>query len=155
ETGLIVPIGRWVLNEACRQTVAWQKARGGAPLTISVNLSARQLERPELVDEVVAALEETGLDPRALVLEITESVVLEKSDDLVQRLNDLKRLGVRLAIDDFGTGYSSLSYLQRLPIDVLKVDKTFVDAVGSASESAALVGTIVQLAHTLRLQTVA
>jgi diguanylate cyclase (GGDEF)-like protein/PAS domain S-box-containing protein len=156
ETGLIIPIGRLVLRRACEQARSWHETfpalRG---MTMSVNVSGRQLEWPGLVDEVVEILGETGLDPATLVLEITESVVLGEREDLLARLRALKDLGLRLAIDDFGTGYSSLSYLSRLPVDILKIDKSFVDGLGGGEQAAALVATIIGLGRTLKLQTVA
>jgi len=119
EAGMILPIGHWVLREACRQVKAWQERRStAAPLTIAVNLSARQLQPPGIVDEVHAALAAAGLDPRSLVLEITKTAIMEQLDAAIAILTELRRLGVRLALDDFGTGYSSLSYLQRLPVDI-------------------------------------
>ncbi|HEY8489573.1 MAG TPA: EAL domain-containing protein [Dehalococcoidia bacterium] len=156
ETGLILPIGQWVLEEACRQTRRWQEARPDAPsLMASVNLSARQLQHGGLVEQVMRALDGAGLRPEHLVLEITESVVMSDAEATIRRLRQLKELGVLIAIDDFGTGYSSLSYLRRFPIDVLKIDKSFVDGVGSAADESALASAIIGLGHTLRLQTVA
>ena len=156
ETGLIVPIGRWVLAEACRQGAAWRRDPTlGRPLQITVNLSGRQLHEASLVDDVRAALAASGLPPTALVLEVTESVMMEHTDVTLARLHDLRSLGVSLAIDDFGTGYSSLSYLQRFPIDTLKVDKTFVDAVGRAGDDPVLARAIVALGGALQLRTVA
>jgi EAL domain-containing protein (putative c-di-GMP-specific phosphodiesterase class I) len=156
ETGAIIPLGQWVLRQACRQIRAWQRQYpDDPPLTVSVNLSARQLQEDDLVADVEAALRETGLTPSTLMLEITESVLVQNPDTTSRRLQQLKALGVRLAIDDFGTGYSSLGYLQRFPVDVLKIDKSFVDDVGPDSPRAALVETIVQMGRTLQLQTVA
>jgi diguanylate cyclase (GGDEF)-like protein/PAS domain S-box-containing protein len=157
ETGLINPIGRWVLREACTQARAWRDRRpGGQPLTMAVNVSVRQLRDADLVDDVRAALHASGIDPRSLVLEITESTLVDDVDDVVRQLSALKALGVQIAVDDFGTGYSSLSYLRRLPIDVLKIDRSFVDGVvGADSEGTTFVRSIVDLAHSLGLETVA
>src|SRR6476646_1193247 len=131
QTGLIVPIGRFVLGEACRQMQAWHQSYPAAPpMTVSVNLSARELDEPGLVESVRSVLTETGLDPAFLVLEITESLLLVDLPATVGILADLRALGVRLAIDDFGTGYSSLAYLENLPVDILKIDKSFVDRIG-------------------------
>lgn len=156
ETGLIVPIGRWVIREACRQGAAWLAQRnGGEPLTVTINISGRQFQHDGLAADVARALDESGFDPRRLVLEITESVVMRDIDATIARLNELKALGVRIAIDDFGTGYSSLSWLQRFPIDVLKIDKSFVDGVVFEGNDAALARTIIALADMLSLRTVA
>jgi diguanylate cyclase (GGDEF)-like protein len=154
ETGLIVPLGRWVLREACRQARHWHEAHPHhPPLAMSVNLSSRQLRQPGLVDDIAAALRETGLAPQYLQLEITEHVVMGNAPAMVSRLRRLKDLGVRLAIDDFGTGYSSLSYLKRFPVDTLKIDKAFVGDLGAAAggEDAAIVQAVLSLAHTLGL----
>ena len=153
ETGLIDPLGRAVLAEACRQAVAWADEQRG--LTMSVNLSARQLQRPDFVDDVAELLRETGLDPSLLILEITESVLMRDAEESVERLRGLNDLGVRLAIDDFGTGYSSLSYLKRFPVDILKIDKSFVDGLTQGAEESALARAIVQIGRSLRLRTVA
>ncbi|HEY1433852.1 MAG TPA: GGDEF domain-containing phosphodiesterase, partial [Thermoanaerobaculia bacterium] len=124
ESGLIVPIGYWVLEEACRSAVQWP--RRTTPLHVSVNLSARQLQEADLVDRVREALRGARLEPSRLVLEITESLIMLETRTIIPRLRALKTLGLRLAIDDFGTGYSSLSYLQNLPVDVLKIDQSFI-----------------------------
>ena len=156
ETGLIVPIGTWVLQEACRQAADWNRRRPAAePLSISVNLSARQLQQPHLPQLVAEALTATGLAGHCLTLELTESLLVNDVETTVTRLEQLKALGVRLAIDDFGTGYSSLAYLRRFPIDILKIDKLFVDAVATEAPESSLTGAIVHLARTLRLSTVA
>jgi EAL domain-containing protein (putative c-di-GMP-specific phosphodiesterase class I) len=127
ETGLIVPIGDWVLGEACRQTVAWRESYPTADLWVSVNLSARQLLEADRVQRVARVLASTGLDPAALDLELTEGSLMQDVTTTIVKLRDLKALGVRLAIDDFGTGSSSLGYLRHFPIDDLKIDKSFVD----------------------------
>jgi diguanylate cyclase (GGDEF)-like protein len=154
ETGLIVPIGRWVLSEACRQARLWQdSAAGGVGPTISVNVSGRQLHEPNFTLDVAAILAETRLRPDRLILEITESILVSNSA-AVDRLHELKALGVRLAIDDFGTGYSNLGYLQRFPLDIIKIDKSFVAKIGADGDPS-LAGVIIDLAAVLNLQTVA
>ena len=156
ETGLIRPIGHWVLREACRRAVSWSDARGGRePLSVNVNLSPSQLQEPGLVGEVAAALSRSGLAPSQLVLEITETVLMQDTEVTIRRLRRLKDLGVRLAIDDFGTGYSSLGYLQRFPIDIIKVAKPFVDNLERGEDESALVRAILKLADAFGLQTVA
>ena len=156
ETGLILPIGRWVLLEACQQVSRWQTGRTSSDgLTLSVNLSARQVQQPGLPVDVADALAESGLRPESLVLEITESMLLYDQKGTAARLDELKRLGVRLAIDDFGTGYSSLSYLRRYPIDVLKIDKSFIDGVSAGTEAAEFARAIVKLGQSLHLDVVA
>jgi diguanylate cyclase (GGDEF)-like protein/PAS domain S-box-containing protein len=159
-SGLIVGLGSWVLHEACRCAAAWQRARRAtdpsAPQpTITVNLSGRQLHDRGLVEDVRTALGSSGLDASSLVLEITESVLMHDTETNLATLHTLKALGVRLAIDDFGTGYSSLSYLQRFPIDILKIDKAFVDGVARGGSDAALARTIVALGKMLELRCVA
>jgi diguanylate cyclase (GGDEF)-like protein/PAS domain S-box-containing protein len=156
ETGLIVPIGHWVLKEACRYAAELQSRYPlDERLHMAVNLSARQVARPELVDEVRQILEETGLEPSTLILEITESVMIQDMDLAISRLTELKALGVQLAIDDFGTGYSSLNYVRRFPVDILKVDKSFIDGVTEGGESSALTAAVIELASILNLKPVA
>ncbi|HEX4777331.1 MAG TPA: EAL domain-containing protein [Acidimicrobiia bacterium] len=155
DTGLIVAIGRTVLAQACRQLRVWNTGRTDDPLGISVNLSAQQLRDPTVVEQLAAVIASSGIDAARLTLEITESVLLDDAAGAVERLHELKALGVRLAIDDFGTGYSSLGYLRALPIDTVKIDKTFIDAVATDRESAGLVRAIVTLARTLGLEPVA
>ena len=153
ETGLIIPIGRWVLHEACKQGAALQRAYGADErLTMSVNLSLKQLQSDTIVADVEFALAESGLAPDSLVLEITESVMMLDTDLAIERLKALKNLGVRMALDDFGTGYSSLSYLSKFPIDILKMDRSFLQA-GRADSG--LAAAIVSLGETLDLQVVA
>jgi diguanylate cyclase (GGDEF)-like protein len=155
ETGQIVPIGRWVLQTAVQQLATWQRTLSGAEdLRISVNLSARQLTAPDLIEDVRGALDSSGLRPEHLVLEITESVLMDDVDAALRTLYALKALGIGLALDDFGTGYSSLSYLRTFPIDVLKLSKPFVDDLQSVGGDA-LVAAIAGLARALKMRTVA
>ena len=152
ETGLIIPIGRWVLEQACREGVRLHRQFPRAePLTISVNLSVRQLQAETVVNDVRRALEVTGFPPAALVLEITESLMLADTEFGLLQLHELKSLGVRLAMDDFGTGYSSLSYLSRFPVDILKMDRSFV----GAGDNEALTSAIIALGASLSLDVVA
>jgi diguanylate cyclase (GGDEF)-like protein/PAS domain S-box-containing protein len=154
ETGMIVPIGAWVIRTACMQAKAWQQ-RGLGNLRISVNLSARQFAQQDLVESVAQALSESGLDPTCLEIELTESLVMADVDHAIRILRELKALGVTLSIDDFGTGYSSLSYLKRFPIDVLKIDRSFVNDISVDTDNAAIVSSIISLAHSLRLLVIA
>ena len=155
ETGLIIPLGRWVLGEACREAATWPAGDSGTAPSIAVNISTRHLAEADIVSDVVLALAEAGLDPARLVIEITETGLVDDTDVVLHALNDLKGVGVHLAVDDFGTGYSSLSYLRRFPIDVLKVDKSFVDGLGQGAEAAALVEAILGMARTMSMRTVA
>ena len=156
ETGLIAPLGHWVLRTACRQAREFQQALAAdPPVHIAVNVSARQLHDPAFPDGVAAVLEETGLAPSMLTLELTESVLVHRHDAIKTQLLRLKSLGVRLAIDDFGTGYSVLSYLQEFPFDLLKIEKSFVDDIYTRPEKANLVAGIINLASTLNLDVVA
>ena len=156
ETGLIVPIGRWVLRVACESAVLLQERfPSDPPFHMAVNLSARQLQRPEIVDEVRSILRETRLPADSLILEITESVMMADMELSIARLTELKGLGVKLAIDDFGTGYSSLNYVRRFPVDILKVDKSFIDGVSEGGESSALTAAVIELAGILNLKPVA
>ena len=155
ETGLIVPIGRWVLREGCRQAKAIQDTLpADPPLSMAVNLSVKQLQHSDIVADVRDALADSGLDAGSLTLEITETVMMADADLAVQRLEELKRLGVRLAMDDFGTGYSSLSYLSRFPVDILKMDRSFLGA-GASPTASDLATAVVALGETLELEVVA
>ena len=154
QSGLIIPIGQWVLNEACRQAVEWRKA-GLPDLVVSVNLSAVQFRRGNLLQAVPMALKRSGLPPELLELELTESVLLHDTEAALETLRALKKIGVKLAIDDFGTGYSSLSYIKRLAVHKLKIDGSFVRGLGESIEDAAIVRAIIQLGHTLELEVVA
>jgi EAL domain-containing protein (putative c-di-GMP-specific phosphodiesterase class I) len=152
ETGLIIPMGRWILETACREGTRLRDSfPRSEPLTMSVNLSVRQLQSETLVDDVRHALEVTGLPAAALVLEITESLMLTDTDFAMMQLHELKALGIRLAMDDFGTGYSSLSYLSRFPVDILKMDRSFV----GAEDNSALTSAIIALGTSLSLEVVA
>ncbi|MFP5326591.1 MAG: putative bifunctional diguanylate cyclase/phosphodiesterase, partial [Acidimicrobiia bacterium] len=153
-TGLVGSIDNWVLRQACRQIQKWA-ASGIEPPYVSVNLSARQLADPNVTISVAKAIQESGVDPALLVLEVTESTVMEDPTASIERLQELRELGVAIAVDDFGTGYSSLSYLKRLPIDRLKVDKSFVSGLGDHLEDTAIVAAVITLAHTLGLKAVA
>jgi diguanylate cyclase (GGDEF)-like protein len=159
ESGLIHALGRWVLNTACAQAAHWDRVcptpAGMAPRWITVNLSGLELERPDLVDQVAAALDASGLAPERLVLEITETVLMHDTEATIERLATLKELGVRLAVDDFGTGYSSLRYLSRFPIDLLKMAKPFVDGVDQGERTVALAQTIIDLGRSLDLAIIA
>jgi EAL domain-containing protein (putative c-di-GMP-specific phosphodiesterase class I) len=156
ETGLIVPIGQWVLEETCRQVVAWQSnfPRHKA-LMASVNLSPRQFQESNLVEQVTRAVREAGIAPGSLKLEITEGVIMQDVEFTIKTLWQLRELGVQLAIDDFGTGYSSLAYLKRLPLDILKIDRSFIRGIGHDAEDTAIVRAIVSMAKSLNLSVTA
>ena len=154
ETGLIVPIGAWVIAEACRRAAGWQHI-AGRRIDVSVNLSPRQLTHPDLVSHVQSALADTGLPVDALILEITESVLLGDAERPLEALRDLRRLGIRLALDDFGTGYSSLAYLTRLPLDILKLDRAFIARLAPGSQETAVTAAIAQMAAAIGLTVIA
>ncbi|HXM34636.1 MAG TPA: EAL domain-containing protein [Pyrinomonadaceae bacterium] len=154
DTGLIVAIGEWVMRQACAQAESWRKS-GLADFGIAVNVSARQFQQKAFFESVVQVLHETGLSSECLELELTETSIMENNESAVALLADLRKLGVKIAIDDFGTGYSSLSYLKRLPIDILKLDRSFVNGATSDPDDAALVMAIITLAHNLRLKVIA
>ncbi|QXI27527.1 EAL domain-containing protein [Pseudomonas vanderleydeniana] len=154
DSGLIVPLSRWVVQQACRQAKAWQE-QGLGNLIMSVNVSAIDFRQRDYLDGIRQVLEETGLDPHCLELEITESILMQNIDATIDVLHALKALGIRLAIDDFGTGYSSLSYLRRFPVDVLKIDQSFIRNLGGDQNDAALVSAIISLGRNLNLNTIA
>ncbi|MGD1059180.1 MAG: EAL domain-containing protein [Solirubrobacteraceae bacterium] len=153
ETGLIVPVGTWVLLEACRQGVTWRDA--GYPIGIAVNVSACQLDTDDFVTVVEHALQETGLDPSSLTIEITETALMRDADQTALRLAAVKELGVRIAIDDFGTGYSSMAHLQHFPVDALKIDRSFISQMAHNREGETILQTLVQLGKTLSIETLA
>jgi len=154
DTGLIIPIGRWVLEQACAQAARWQ-GQPGKPQQVAVNVSARQLRQSDFIDTVDFILKETGCPPQALELEVTESLLLEDAEQAIELLGQLASRGVRVAIDDFGTGYSSLSYLKRMPVQTLKIDRSFVQELGSDSNVAAIARTVIVLARSLNLDVLA
>jgi diguanylate cyclase (GGDEF)-like protein len=155
ETGLILPLGHWVLHQACIQLATWAAQPEKAHLTVAVNVSARQFSLPSLVEEVLALIEYTGAPANKLKLELTESLLLENTEDIIAKMIALKAKGVGFALDDFGTGYSSLSYLKRLPLDQLKIDQSFVQDIVSDSNDAAIANTIVALGQSLGLSVIA
>ncbi len=154
DTGLIVPLGEWVLRAACAQSKAWHED-GLASLRVAVNLSARQFEQPDLLEMIARVLAETGLNPRCLELELTESSVMKNAEASARVLREMKRMGIQVSIDDFGTGYSSLSYLNRFPLDKLKIDQSFVRRMLANESDAAIVRAVITLAHSLKLKVVA
>jgi EAL domain-containing protein (putative c-di-GMP-specific phosphodiesterase class I) len=155
ETGLIVPLGRFVLDEACAEAARWVETMGPGAPKVSVNLSARQMASPTILEDVTGALQRAGLNPSRLQLEITESVLMERSETNAALLGSLREQGVSIAIDDFGTGYSSLAYLERLPVDIIKIDKAFVDRIDDGGRHAKLIKGILSLTHDLGLSAVA
>jgi EAL domain-containing protein (putative c-di-GMP-specific phosphodiesterase class I) len=154
DCGLIGPIGRWVVREACRQAHAWQKA-GLRPIPVSVNVSAVEFRRRDFVDHIAASLKETCLDPRYLEIELTESALMAPKEATTSSLRALKRIGVQLLIDDFGVGYSSLSYLRNFPIDALKVDKSFVHGIMSGPNGGAIVRAVIGIGKSLQHRVIA
>ena len=156
ETGLIVPIGQWVLREACRQASQWETVLSSdKPLIISVNLSAKQVQHPAFLDEVMEILRQSGLPPSRLMLEITESLLMDEEPTTLATLQALRGLGIHLALDDFGTGYSALNYLKRFPADTLKIDRSFVRGVGERPEDTAIVQAVITVAKSLQLRVAA
>ena len=154
ETGLIIPIGETVLRAACEQLKKWHEA-GSTGLYVTVNLSGLQLQQVNFIDTLRSVLRDTGVDPGCLTLEITESMLMEHAEETLHLLRALKATGVELAIDDFGTGYSSLAYLRRFPVDVLKIDRSFIRDMTTNVDDASIVSGIISLAHNLRLKVVA
>lgn len=156
ELGLIIPIGHWALREACRQLRRWQTGRGGhPPLSMSVNLSKLQLTHDDLVASVTGVIDETGVEAGSLILEVTESMIMDNTERIFPVLAQLRQLGVRLAMDDFGTGHSSLSFLHRVPMDILKIDRSFINRTDNARQHGSIIHTIIQLAKILDMQVVA
>jgi len=155
DTGLIVEIGAWVLNQACRHAAEWARRWPDKRLGIAVNVSSRQLLNGDILDVVTGALARTGLDPTMLTLEITESTLIDDAVSAQALLRELRALGLNLALDDFGTGYSSLTYLRAFPINILKIDKSFIGAIGTRRQDAAIVAAVIALAHNLDLRVVA
>jgi EAL domain-containing protein (putative c-di-GMP-specific phosphodiesterase class I) len=154
ETGLVVPIGEWVLREASRQNQTWH-AQGFPPIHVAVNIASPHFRQGGLIDSVAQALRASRLDPALLELEVTESMLMQSVDTTLETLSKLKDMGVRLAIDDFGTGYSSLSYLKRFPLDTLKIDRSFIKDLPCDAEDAAIAKAIIAMAHSLKLAVVA
>jgi EAL domain-containing protein (putative c-di-GMP-specific phosphodiesterase class I) len=155
QSGLILPLGTWVLGAACDQLVDWSKRADMAELTLSVNVSAYQFRRSDFVQQVASVMERTGVSPRRLKLELTESSLVHDMDDIIQKMVELKTLGVGFSLDDFGTGYSSLSYLKRLPLDQLKIDKSFVDDVLTDPNDAAIAHMVIELGQNLGFSVIA
>jgi len=152
-SGLITDVGRWVLTEACRQGARWHGL--GYQLDVSVNISARQLETDDLIRDVTNALADSGFDPNSLIVELTETAIMQNTPNVVRRLQALKAIGVRVAIDDFGTGYSSLAYLQQFPVDTIKIDRSFISSMADSPEAGVLIRSLVQLGKSLGLETLA
>lgn len=155
ETGLILPIGQWVLETACHQLKLWEKDEMTSALTLSINVSAKQFRQADFVNQVQEAVQRYDVNPMLLKLELTESMLLDNIEDTVTTMNRLKEVGIRFSLDDFGTGYSSLQYLKRLPLYQLKIDQSFVRDIAVDSSDQAIVRTIVAMAHTLNLNVIA
>ena len=154
DCGLIVPIGHWVLREACMQARTWQEA-GLPSTTMAVNISAMEFQADNFLDSVFAILDETGLDPASLELELTESVLMKRAESTVSMLRSLRSRGIQVAVDDFGTGYSSLSYLRKFPVDALKIDQSFVRQIATSPDDATIVTAIISMCRSLKLRVVA
>ncbi|MCL5103157.1 MAG: EAL domain-containing protein [Armatimonadetes bacterium] len=154
ETGLIVPMSKWILKAACARNKAWQEA-GYLPISIAVNISAKHFHEEDLARTIAKVLADTGLDPQYLELELTESALMQNPEVAVDVLGKLKQMGVRISVDDFGTGYSSLSYLKRFPIDAVKIDQSFVRDITTNPDDAAIAGAVVAMAHSLKLRVIA
>jgi diguanylate cyclase (GGDEF)-like protein/PAS domain S-box-containing protein len=154
-TGLIIPIGKWVLNQACEQLVLWAKSSDTADLVLAVNVSAQQFQSKEFTADVISVIQRTGANPNRLKLELTESVFATNAEDVVEMMFELKAMGIGFSLDDFGTGYSSLSYLSRLPLDQLKIDRSFVSAIETGDSNVAICAATINLAHSLKLKVVA
>ncbi len=154
DTGLIIPLGIWVLNAACAQNKAWQQS-GHIPIQVSVNISGKQFQQKDFISTILTALNVSSLDAEYLELEITETILMQNTENMIEMLHELKKIGTRISMDDFGTGYSSFSYLKRFPLDVLKIDKLFIDDIPEKSDSAAIVKAIISMARSLNLKVVA
>jgi EAL domain-containing protein (putative c-di-GMP-specific phosphodiesterase class I) len=155
ESGLILHLGRWVLEAACAQLAAWSGQAAMAHLTVSVNVSARQFHQPDFVDQVLAVIKNSGANPARLKLELTESLLIENIEDVIVKMSALQKIGIGFSLDDFGTGYSSLSYLSRLPLDQLKIDRSFVMNIDAGDNAVAICAATISLAHSLNLKVVA
>jgi predicted signal transduction protein with EAL and GGDEF domain len=153
ESGLITEIGKWVLDQACAQGAEWRAA--GYPIMMAVNVSGRQLDTDQLLADIEVALSDSGLDPEALTIEVTETALMRNIEETARRLTAIKALGVQIAIDDFGTGYSSLAHLQQFPVDALKIDRSFISGLGSNQEGETLIHSLVQLGKALSIETFA
>jgi EAL domain-containing protein (putative c-di-GMP-specific phosphodiesterase class I) len=155
ETGLILPLGDWVLETACAQIAQWAKRKETAHISVSVNISARQIRHPNFVEQVLSVLKRTGANPKNLMLELTESILVENIEDVIGKMTVLKSHGLSISLDDFGTGYSSLSYLKRLPLDQLKIDKAFIRDIMVDDTSGAIAQVIISLGRAMRLSVIA
>jgi EAL domain-containing protein (putative c-di-GMP-specific phosphodiesterase class I) len=155
DTGLILPLGKWVLQTACAQLKEWDMNPDTRKLTLAVNVSARQFRQPNFVAQVSGIIEQAMIDPSRLKIELTESTVLDDVEDTITKMHELKKIGVRFSMDDFGTGYSSLAYLSQLPLDQLKIDKSFVHNIDTKSSDATIIQTIIGMAHNLNIEVIA